>query len=122
MLDASFVTSLYGGSLKSQNKLHNLVTGNANSVLETAMQSLKGDASNLNETQSSALESVKDYIMENVEDDEMAAKLLAELATVEDIMSAFNSDSSVPDSVFSLLSGNADMSDLPAGSLINQLL
>ena len=123
MLDVVQTIQLLGGNAHSrQSLLSDLITGRSSDVTTSALTPYS-NTSDLGSQQVTALQNLKDYVDQNVDDDAVAAELQRQIAATEALMELNADDSAVRDPVFSLLSQNAQpLFALSAGSIVNELV
>jgi hypothetical protein len=124
MLDVTQTATLLGGSLNQpSSSVSKLITGESGDVTLSALTPYS-NTSSLKRQQVTALQNLKDYVDQNIDDDQTAAELQRQIAATEALMNLGMKEAGARvDPVYSLLSANASsFTGLDQGSLVNQLV
>ena len=122
---------LTGAAGLHKNKLSDLVTGRANSDVTMSLLASQMSDTKLSAGQSKAIDSLVNYVSDNVKDDATKRKLIGDLTVIEKMLSRGNQEfgNSMADPVFALFtnaSGHRSAQDLVnsirSGAFINQLV
>lgn len=122
---------LTGAAGLHKNKLSDLVTGRANSDVTMALLASQTSDTKLSSGQSKAIDSLVNYVNDNVKDDAAKRKLIGDLTVIQTMLSRGNQEfgNSMADPVFALFtnaSGHTTTQDIlnsiRGGSFINQLI